>query len=157
MSIAVNRNSDWTLEEIQVYLRNQVSPLRLAVSGGDFPLICSLWFEFDEAGQQLLCASHKSSALVKKLQVNKRCAFEIATNEPPYKGVRGVGYVELTQTDVDKVLPRLSERFLGRSNRKLVDWLNSRYKDEFLLRVTPLRISAWDYSSRMSGKADETA
>ena len=153
MSVKVNRSSAWNLDEINGYLKNQISPARLAVNGGDFPLIVSLWFELDETRQQLVCASHKSSALVKKLQLDTRCAFEIATNEPPYKGVRGVGHVELTQVDVDKVLPRLAERFLGRSNPKLVNWLNSRHEDEYLLRVTPVRITAWDYSSRMSKKS----
>jgi hypothetical protein len=153
MPVKVNRSSAWCLDEIQGFLKNQLSPLRLAVNDGDFPLIVSLWFELDETNQQLICASHKSSALVRKLQLDNRCAFEIATNEPPYKGVRGVGHVELTQVDVEKILPRLAERFLGRSNPKLVDWLSSRHEDEYLLRVTPARISAWDYSSRMSEKS----
>jgi len=154
MPVQINRNSAWDLDGILAYLRTQVSPVRLAVNDGDFPLICSLWFELDENSQQLICASHKSSVLVKKLQTDNRCAFEIATNEPPYKGVRGVGQVELTQINVKEILPRLAERYLGSSNPKLVSWLNSRHKDEYLLRVTPLRISSWDYSSRMSDRSE---
>jgi hypothetical protein len=149
VAIRVNKNSAWPLNKIQAFLETQVSPIRIAINNGDFPLIASLWFELDEAGQQLVCASHKSSKLVQNLELDNRCAFEVATNDAPYKGVRGVGSVELTQVDVEKVLPRLADRFLKGSNPQLVNWLSSRLEDEYLLRVKPQWISSWDYSSRM--------
>jgi hypothetical protein len=144
-TLKVGKKSDWLLERIKTYLRTQNSPIRLAVNDGHFPLICSLWFEFDEVSQQIICASHKRSALVNKLQKDPNCAFEISANEPPYQGVRGIAKVELTNLDVELILPRLMDRYLGDSYRGLTDWLKSRHQDEFLLRLTPLRISAWDY------------
>ena len=51
---------------------------------------------------QLMCASHNSSQLVALLRANGRVGFEIATNDPPYFGVRGQADASLSLGDIAK-------------------------------------------------------
>lgn len=112
-------------------------------------MLLSLWFQFEPNSGEIHCVSHASSKLVQALNNSNRCAFEIAPNDPPYHGVRGAGEAILTREGAPEVLAALIERFLGGTESKLARWLLSRAEDEFLIRITPTRISAWDYGHRM--------
>ena len=124
-------------------------PIRLAVQDGDFPLVCSVWFLYDDQAQSILCASHESSYLIKLLKRNPKCAFEVAPNEPPYHGVRGKADVMLHQDQVGDLLNNLIQRYLGDSNDQLASWLLSRVEQEWVLELKPRWMTAWDYSARM--------
>ena len=75
-------------------------------------MICSLWFCYHDG--IIWAASHKNSFLVKQLRDKPQVAFEVSTNEYPYKGVRGKARVELTTNNADKVLATLKKNELGR-------------------------------------------
>ncbi|MFT7689166.1 MAG: hypothetical protein ACI9FB_004534, partial [Candidatus Azotimanducaceae bacterium] len=90
-----------------------------------------------------------SSQLVKLLSKNAKCAFEVAPNDPPYKGVRGRGEVTLTRDGVDETLHTLISRYLGDSNNSLAKWLLSRAEQEYVLEIKPTWITSWDYGHRM--------
>lgn len=141
--------STWNESRIESFLLENATPLRVAVNRNGFPLICSLWFVYLPASQSFFCASHKNSQLVQSLLDDDRCGFEVATNEPPYRGVRGQARVRLSQEGAEETLTNLCERFLGESNSGLKDWLFSRIDDEYVLRIEPTWISSWDYSARM--------
>ncbi len=148
MKIAAS--SSWDLSRITEYLNQTAIPMRIAAHKDEFPFICSLWFTFDEARGELVCASHESSYLVKLLKANNRCAFEIAPNEPPYHGVRGQAYAELVREGADEVLPALLAKYLDDSNDSLAAWLLSRTAEEYVIRLKPTWVSSWDYSNRMT-------
>ena len=78
-----------------------------------------------------------------------RVGFEIASNEPPYKGVRGKGNAKLTQENVSNTLHEVIVRFLGSTNSNLARWLLGRAEEEYVIKITPNWITSWDYSERM--------
>lgn len=122
--------------------------MRLACNSLDgTPTICSLWFFYSDG--YLWAASHKNAHIIKLLQQNPQVGFEIATNDYPYKGVRGKATATLTKIDAADVLKRLIKRYLDNSNKALADWLISRSDDEYCIKLAPQQINAWDFSSRM--------
>ncbi len=143
----ISDKSDWNASQMQSFLEDCRVPVRIAVMDGDYPLICSVWFEHD-AGQ-IVCVSHKDSKLARLLRKEKRCGFEIAPNEPPYRGVRGKAEV-IVQTDaVEARLRRLIDRYLGDTNSSLAKWLLGRVEDELAFCLSPVWVTAWDYGERM--------
>jgi hypothetical protein len=113
--------------------------------------MCSLWFLFDDG--RLLAASHAKALLTRLLQNDGRCAFEIATNTEPYRGVRGQGRVRLIAGSAAEVLPRLIDRYIGDRHQRLQKWLLGRLDEEYTLSIEPEWVSAWDYSGRMRDAA----
>ena len=144
----LSKKSAWEVAAIFDYLETANVPVRVAVLDGDYPLICSLWYEMKD--QSLICVSHKNSTIAKLLQREKRCAFEVASNHPPYKGVRGKADVTVDDEEVESKLRRLIHRYLGSSNHSLAHWLLSRSEDELAFVLEPQWLTSWDYSNRMT-------
>ena len=93
----------WNPTQIDRYLRETVAPIRLACIGGrGWPLVLSLWFEYDEG--VLWCATHSRSRLAGHLKHDGRVAFEVSPNQPPYRGVRGRGRATLDAARGEAVL-----------------------------------------------------
>jgi hypothetical protein len=144
----ISKKSTWTQDEIEHFLAAAKTPMRLAFNDRNgFPAVCSLWFYFDEGC--FWAASPKNSPVIKMLKQSGKVSLEVATNEYPYKGVRGKANVELTMDGAGTVLNRLIGRYLADGNNKLADWLLSRVADEYVLKITPGTLNAWDFSSRM--------
>ena len=98
----ISKKSTWTEGEIEVFLAAAKTPMRLAFNDRDgFPGVCSLWFYFDEGC--FWAASHKNSHVIKMLKQSEKVSLEVATNEYPYKGVRGKANVELTMGNAPSV------------------------------------------------------
>lgn len=146
----LNKSSAWNEANLRSYLANSTMPMRIATSTDNYPTLCSVWYLFDEQKGDLLCVSHENSQLVTDLMANKKCAFEIAPNDPPYQGVRGKATATLTKDGADDVLPVLIERYLGNADSGLAKWLLGRIDEEYVIRLAPVRITSWDYSERMS-------
>jgi nitroimidazol reductase NimA-like FMN-containing flavoprotein (pyridoxamine 5'-phosphate oxidase superfamily) len=148
--LPVCSSSQWSTDEIEQYLQEQRIPVRLSCNDKDgFPLICSLWFVYHDG--YLWCATHENAAVAKLLEQNPKCAFEVAINEMPYKGVRGKGTVELLRSDAEGMLKELIARYLGDSNAGLASWLLSRSDHEYAIKIAPSTVTSWDFSERMSG------
>ena len=99
-TLNVSKKSAWSSSEIEQFLVAQKTPMRIAVlDHDDFPMICSVWHQYHE--HKIYAVTHKNSKLLKKLTVHEQCAFEIAPNEPPYKGVRGqaIAHISSQQSD----------------------------------------------------------
>lgn len=156
-TLPVTPRSAWNAEGITAFLQSAVIPMRLAVNDANgFPRLCSLWFVLD--GERLLAASHESALITRLLQADARCAFEIATNTEPYRGVRGQGRVSLLAGEGATVLPRLIDKYIGDRHQRLQRWLLSRVDQEYALGIEPEWLSAWDYSGRMDdAKASQHA
>ncbi|MCG3169880.1 MAG: hypothetical protein CALGDGBN_01410 [Pseudomonadales bacterium] len=154
--LPVRASSAWDAAAITEFLARSHTPMRLAANAANgFPQLASVWFEY--AGGSLWCAMHEGSAMVPLLAHDPRCAFEIATNDPPYHGVRGQAQVALLREGASPLLTRLISRYLGDSNPRLAAWLLGRADQEFVVRLDPVWITAWDYAARMNPRTPAAA
>ncbi|MCB9626972.1 MAG: pyridoxamine 5'-phosphate oxidase family protein [Sandaracinaceae bacterium] len=134
---------------VAAFLDDTVVPMRLAVqTAGKFPVLLSLWFARE--GDTLVAAVHRDAKIVRRLRDNPHCAFEVALNAPPYRGVRGQATVQLDAARGGEVLERLLQRYLGSLDSRLARWLLSRRSEELALVLEPVNIESWDYGDRMS-------
>ncbi len=83
----LSRKSAWNQKQLKEFLVSSKIPMRVSVLDGDYPLVCSVWFEYLDG--KLVIVSHRESKLAKVLVSQRKCGFEIASNNPPYRGVRG--------------------------------------------------------------------
>ena len=139
-------------EAIEEFLRSTAVPVRLSCHrpSGDLWML-SLWFRYREGA--LECATAASSDVVGFLRADDAVAFEVSTNDPPYRGVRGNGVARI-EADEDKALLRaLVERYLGGTDSSLAQNLLSDDREEVRIRIEPETVYGWDYSERMGDTA----
>ena len=127
-------------------------PLRLScVTTSGWPYVLSLWYLHD-AGR-LYCATLETARVVEYLRREPRCGFEIASDQPPYCGVRGRALAEIDPAQGANVLGRLLDRYLGSRDSSLAHRLLARSQDEVAIVLTPVQVFTWDYRQRMAGTA----
>lgn len=144
----LHAKSQWNQIQIEDFLASVNIPMRLAfLDKHNEPMVCSLWFMFD--GKTLWSASHKNAYVIRCLKQIKKVSFEVSTNDYPYKGVRGKAEVKLSTDNASYVLNQLIEKYLADGNEALASWLMSRADNEYILKITPLTMNAWDFSDRM--------
>lgn len=145
----VHVNGPWSAAEIERFLAEQVIPIRLGcVTGSGWPLVASLWYVYRD--DLLWCATQASAGVVKHLRADSRCSFEVATNAPPYRGVRGQGHAYIDPSAGEGVLRTLVERYLGTHDSAFARWLLQRADSEVAIRIEPRRLRSWDFSRRMA-------
>lgn len=151
-----HRNGPWSAAEIAAHLDTARIPLRLATTApSGWPLVLSLWFVRD--GDELLCATQASAAVVQALLAEERCAFEVAGDTPPYHGVRGRARVTVVPDEGLAVLRTLVTRYLGSADGTFARWLLGRDTPEVVLRLDPVELYSWDYRKRMAPAAGAPA
>ncbi len=140
----------WTEQQVAAFLRETVIPLRLAVQdeAGD-PLVMSLWFLADEG--ELWCATNRKARVIRHLTRSPRCAFELAADAPPYRGIRGQGRASLYPLLGEAILRRLLTRYAIEPDSGLARMLLGKLDQEVAIRITPERLTSWDFSRRMQG------
>lgn len=137
------------LDAVRAFLDASVIPLRLGcVAPSGWPLVVSLWFTRE--GDELLCATQRSSSLVRALEASPRCAFEVASEQPPYRGVRGRAHVLVEPDDDLATLRKLLLRYQGSTDGPLARLLLGRTTPEVRLRLDPTELTSWDFTRRMS-------
>ena len=147
-SSAIPRTGPWSEKQVRDFLAETCIPMRLAANtSSGYPVVLSLWFL--PAKDDLLAAVHQSARIVKRLQDDPRCAFEIAPNQPPYRGVRGQANAILEPNGARALLERLLKRYLGSTDSSLGRFLLGRADEELVVRLRPIRIASWDYTERM--------
>jgi nitroimidazol reductase NimA-like FMN-containing flavoprotein (pyridoxamine 5'-phosphate oxidase superfamily) len=145
----IRSNSAWDTQAIDKFLRTTVIPISLACNNkAGAPLICSLWYLYDD--EVLWCATSQSASIVKFLEHESRCAFEIAPESMPYRGVRGQGQATMVAEQGPAVLLQLIDKYLGTRETEFAAWLIGRSADEVAIRIEPDWLNSWDFSSRMS-------
>ena len=145
----ISEDSPWSRHEVDDHLDAFIAPLRLtAVDSQGFPRIASLWFRRN--GDRLLCATQADAWIARAFERDPRCGFELAPNEPPYFGVRGIGRAKVGREGGADELGRLIDRYLGSRETPLAKWLLSRAENEVLITIDVEQVSAWDYRARMS-------
>ena len=145
----------WDRERTEAFLESRTIPIRLSChTQADALWMLSLWYLYRDGA--LWCATNAEANVVDYLAGDDRVAFEISTNEPPYKGVRGNGTASV-EADPDKeVLKDLLERYLGGTDSPLAERLLSPDRDEVRIRIEPARVYTWDFSNRMQGSVSDT-
>jgi len=139
----------WSAARAARFLTEQAIPLRLGcLTASGWPLVVSHWFLYRDG--MLWCATQASAKVVGYLRAEPRCSFEVATNDPPYRGVRGQGRAHLEPAAGDAVLRGLIDRYLGSDDSAFATWLLSRAGDEMAIRIEPHRVRSWDFSRRMA-------
>jgi len=143
----------WTTERAEQFLREQAIPVRLACHtprGGLWML--SLWYRYRDGHVE--CATGANADVVRYLREDPAVAFEISTNEPPYRGVRGSGSVTIAPDEDKETLQALIERYLGDTNTQLAERLLSPDREEVRLTVDVDHAYTWDFSDRMRSRED---
>lgn len=138
----------WTSFQIQEFWTTAVIPIRLATAGTPGPTVQSLWFLPQD--DTLWCCTQRDALVVRRLEAEPSCGFEIAGDHPPYRGVRGHGRATIKPSSAARILPLLLERYNIAPDSSLSKWLLSRIDDEVAIRITDLSVTSWDYAERMS-------
>lgn len=139
---------------IENYLRESKIPLRLScmtVSG--WPAVLSLWYLFEEGA--LFCATPANARVVSYLRADPRCAFEVASDEPPYCGVRGQAIATIDRERGAEILKKLLRRYLGSIDNPLAKELLGRPNPEVAIRLEPQNFYSWNFTGRMAASLEE--
>lgn len=144
----VDYTGAWSADEVERFLDEATVPVRLAChTPSDRLWLVTLWYEF--ADETFLCATGRDAKIVEYLEGDASVAFEVSTNEPPYRGVRGNGRAVIGPDPDKAVLRSLLERYLGGTDSRLADRLLADDRDEVAIRLEPDRLYSWDYTERM--------
>ena len=141
-------------ETIEQFLESTTVPLRLSCRRPDgSPWMLSLWYRYREG--RLECATAASADVVTFLEGDPEVAFEVSTNRPPYRGVRGNGTVTITPDPEKAVLTDLLERYLESTDSPLARRLLDPEREEVTIAIEPAVCYGWDYSGRMADSTPE--
>jgi len=138
----------WGLDEVENFLKEQTVPIRVGYPISEKKTwMISLWYQYESG--ELHCATQTEAKVVKNLRESGHCSFEVSTNRPPYKGVRGNGEVRLEEDDDKKTLRALIERYLGNTDSDLAKKLLADDREETRIRILPETVYSWDFTGRM--------
>ncbi|MFX1284814.1 MAG: pyridoxamine 5'-phosphate oxidase family protein [Promethearchaeota archaeon] len=136
------------LNNVIEYLNESVIPLRLSgTTKSGWPFVMSLWYVY--LNEKIYLATIKSAKVVDYLSNNPKCAFEIASDTPPYCGIRGQAMAKIIESKGDEILKILLNRYLGGENSPLARRLLNQRIPEVAIELTPVKVYQWDYSKRM--------
>ncbi len=138
----------YTRDEVDSFLAETVVPVRIACETPAERLwMVSLWFRYEDG--TVRCATARSADLVTYLEHRDHVAFEVSTNDPPYRGVRGNGSVAVSTDEDKRLLASLLDRYLGGTDSALARRLLDRPEEEVVIDLTPERLYSWDFGDRM--------
>lgn len=109
----------------------------------------SLWYRYQDG--QFEMATAANAEVVRYLRADADVAFEVSTNKPPYRGIRGAGTASIEPDENKAVLGDLIERYLGGTDSELARYLLGADREEVRIIVNPSKLYSWDYSDRMDG------
>ena len=135
--------------EIGQFLKESKVPLRLScVTESGWPMVLSLWYVYlDE--NKLHLATPQTAKVVKYLVNEPRCAFEVASDAPPYCGIRGQAKAAINEVRGDEILELLLKRYLLSLDTPLAKKLQARSVTEVSIELTPINLFSWNFGNRM--------
>jgi nitroimidazol reductase NimA-like FMN-containing flavoprotein (pyridoxamine 5'-phosphate oxidase superfamily) len=143
----------WSDEEVTTFLRETTVPIRLATHRPDESLwLVALWYRYRDGSFE--CATGADADVVRFLRSDSEVAFDVSTNQPPYRGVRGNGTASLSPDRDKAVLRDLVERYLGGTDSELAGRLLDDEREEVRIRINPRVVYSWDYTERMRDSAE---
>jgi len=145
----MKRKGPWNREQVEAHLAECRVPLRLACNGrSGHPVLASLWYV--TIGESIWCATQAGSSMARRLAEDPRCAFEVAGDSVPYKGVRGQATARQVPERGEEILRSLIGRYLDDPRSDLARRLLDRVDSEVAIELTPVSLFSWDYTERMS-------
>jgi hypothetical protein len=142
----------WDADAAAAFLSETTVPLRLAcLTPRERLWMLSLWFRWtdDDGEPALWCATSAGADVVSYLESSDEVAFEVSTNDPPYRGVRGNGTATLEPDPDKELLESLIVRYLGDTDSDLARGLLAGDREEVRIRIEPRTLYSWDFSDRM--------
>jgi nitroimidazol reductase NimA-like FMN-containing flavoprotein (pyridoxamine 5'-phosphate oxidase superfamily) len=140
MNVALHEARDF-LEQVRI-------PIRLAcLTPGGWPALISLWYLYQDG--LLYCATQESAKIIRYLENNNQCAFEIAADDPPYCGIRGKAIATVDDKLGEEMLEKLLLRYLGDTKNDLARNLLAKKDAEVAIVLEPTSIYSWDFRERM--------
>ena len=134
---------------IEKYLQETKIPIRLScLMESGWPTVLSLWYLLEKGS--LYCATPESAKVVSYLRAEPRCSFEVASDQPPYCGVRGRAVATIDPDRGVEILERLLFRYLGGINDPLAKNLLGRPGPEVAIRLDPKNFYTWNFTDRMA-------
>lgn len=138
----------WTAQQVGSYLAETIIPARIAVlTPSGSPLVLSLWFLPRDGA--IWCVCNKRARAIELLREDPRCGFEIASEIPPYRGVRGQGQAYLDAPEGPAMLELLLARYRIAAGSRLATMLRNESVNEVAIRIVPDWMTSWDFSARM--------
>ena len=129
-------------------LVNLIVPLRLScLTTSGWPMIIPLWFKF--LIDRFYCATQQNAKIISYLKKDARCAFEISSENPPYRGIRGQGKTIIKKELGIEILETVIEKYIEKKNANLRKYLLKRKENEVAIEIIPTKVFYWDYSNRM--------
>lgn len=142
-----------TQADVESLLEDAVIPLRIACqTPADNLWMLSLWFRYRDG--HLRCATSADADVVSYLEHDDRVAFEVSTNDPPYRGVRGHGTARLEPDPEKALLRELAERYLGSVETPLARRLLHEDREEVTIDIEPEVVYGWDFTERMADSVE---
>jgi hypothetical protein len=126
--------------------RSIAGPAALAAGLVCFGFVRALFLEYNPAkpstqvAEPIYCATQKTAKVVSYLKQERRCGFEIASDVPPYCGVRGRGLATIDAGLGPDALRQLLVRYLGGSGHPLAERLLSRSSTEVAIIIKPVNL-----------------
>ena len=129
---------------------NSKIPIRVScLKNNGVPIVVSLWYV--NMDDKIYCATQKTAKILKYLEKNPVCGFEIAGDSPPYIGIRGDGTIKILNDKGESVLFALIDKYLGKKETHLSKFLKNKLKTEVAIEIEPKSVHNYDYSVRMKG------
>ena len=151
LAAVLSPKNRWRIAEIEDFIHQAQWPPRVSSLGNDgFPQITSLWFHY--LPRRFYCCTQRSAQACRHFRQNPHAGFELAVNEPPYRGITGTAVAKVQDDGAGALLENLTTRYLGGHNRSLKDWLMSRVATEVISELKPRRLTSWDFSRRMTAE-----
>ena len=123
-------------------------PLRLAcLTSSGWPMIVSLWFTF--LNNRFYCATQENAKIISYLKKDRRCAFDISTENPPYRGIRGQGKIKIHKDCSTEILEIVIQKYLQDKYNNLREYLLKNKENEVAIEIIPIKTFYWDYTDRM--------
>ncbi len=143
----INKDMEQYLHEIKI-------PIRLSfLNKSGWPMIVSLWFVYEDG--KLKCATKENAFVVKCLQNEPRCGFEIAADILPYCGIRGRAQAIINKKDGVRILRILLNRYLGSENSSIAKLLLKQSSEEVAIELIPENLFSWNFNKRMEDAVSE--
>ena len=125
--------------DVSAYLEQSLIPLRLScVTPSGWPVVLSLWYLHRDG--RLYCATQERAKVVSYLRHEPRCAFEVASDQPPYCGVRGQARAVIDGELGLEILRQLLLRIPADDLEQQMEALRT-FKQAHLLRVAASEVT----------------
>lgn len=141
--------SEMTEEQLREFLSRKLNLQLGTVDEHDHPNIHPVWFLSN--ANKLYIETAKNSKKLQNLRKNNIAYFCIDDENPPYKGVRGKGYVKIhdDQNFIVPVAEKIIIKYTGGTDNEITTMLLGAVKEgkSVILEIQPKYYSTWDHST----------